>query len=123
MPRPRKCRRICMAPRCNRFAPEDASGDMVVEMTLDEFEAIRLMDWEGLRQEECAAQMDVARTTVQAIYSSARKKIASCLVNGRKLVIDGGEYRLCESDGCERRANCPRASCYKQAVSEEEKGE
>lgn len=65
-------------------------------MTLDEYETIRLIDLDGLTQEECARQMDVARTTAQAIYNSARRKLAQCLVEVRELHIEGGEYVLCD---------------------------
>ena len=58
---------------------------------------------EGLQQEQAAAQMGVARTTVQAIYNTARRKIADCLVNGRVLRIEGGDVEVCE-----KRAHCPR---------------
>ncbi len=97
MPRPCKRRRICTEPLCTRFAPceKDMNGGEIVTMALDEFECIRLMDLEGLTQEQCAMQMDVARTTVQAIYSSARKKLAECLVSGKELRIGGGNYTLC----------------------------
>ena len=70
-------------------------------MTVDEYESIRLIDLEGLTQEQCADQMEVARTTAQAIYQSARKKLSDCIVNGRELIIGGGEYRVCEHrNGC-----------------------
>ncbi len=59
-------------------------------MTVDEFEAVRLLDREGLTQEECAARMRIARTTVTSIYDSARKKMADALVYGKRLVISGG---------------------------------
>ena len=113
MPRPCKRRRVCGHPSCGRFGPaEQAHGQPEVLMGLDEFETIRLIDLEGLTQEQCAAQMDVARTTVQAIYAAARKKLAECLVLGRQLVISGGEYELCRQDapfaGCERRCRCCR---------------
>ena len=96
MPRPCKRRRICAMPMICRFTPQggDACGP-AIRMTVDEFEAIRLIDREGLTQEECAQRMDLARTTVQAIYNSARGKIAECLVEGCELLIDGGEYTLC----------------------------
>ena len=64
-----------------------------VQMTLDEYEAIRLMDLENLQQEQAAAQMGVARTTVQLIYNNARRKLADCLVNGKRLVIEGAMLR------------------------------
>ena len=63
-------------------------------MSLDEYEAIRLLDHLGLTQEACAVRMGVARTTVTAIYDSARKKLADALVNGKTLQIRGGSYAL-----------------------------
>ena len=79
-------------------------------MTVDEYESIRLIDLEGLTQEQCADQMEVARTTAQAIYQSARKKLADCVVNGRSLTIGGGEYRICEH----RSAHCGRGCCHRR---------
>ena len=73
-------------------------------MTVDEFEAIRLIDLEGFTQEESAEQMNIARTTVQAIYSEARRKLAESLIEAKVLLIEGGEYRLCDGfgNGCGR---------------------
>jgi len=68
-------------------------------MTVDEYETIRLIDSEGFTQEECAKQMNIARSTVQGIYGAARKKLAESLINGKMLLIEGGEYRLCEGIG------------------------
>ena len=77
-------------------------------MAVDEFEAIRLVDLLDLTQEEAARQMGVARATVQSIYSSARKKLALSLVEGRELRIGGGEYQVCPGDqGC---PHCPKIS-------------
>ncbi len=61
---------------------------------LDEFETIRLLDHEGLTQEECAGRMGVARTTVTAMYDSARKKLACAIVEGKRLCIAGGNIRI-----------------------------
>ena len=82
-------------------------------MRVDEYETVRLIDLTGYTQEECAAQMGIARTTVQGIYNDARKKIADALVNGKELIIAGGDYRLCEGleetcgcGGCQRHRHC-----------------
>ena len=110
MPRPCKRRRICSRPPCGRFSPEgDEAGGMAVVMTLDEYEAIRLIDFVGMTQEQCAAQMNVARATVQAIYGSARAKLARCLVQRRVLSIEGGDVEFCApNESC---ARCEGRSC------------
>ena len=101
MPRPCKKRRVCFEPACRMFLPENAcSKAPTLTMTVDEFEAIRLIDHEGMSQEECAKSMNVARTTVQAIYAVARAKLASMIVNGMALRIDGGDYVLCDEGSC-----------------------
>lgn len=76
MGRPMKWRKVCSLPESNRFGPLDLSSDInnYVNMTVDEYETIRLIDLEGFTQEECAKQMNVARSTVQGIYIEARKK-------------------------------------------------
>lgn len=110
MARPIKWRRVCCLPENKRFGPLDFQAGEVyyVNMTVDEYETIRLIDLEGFTQEECATQMNVARTTVQGIYIEARKKLAESLVNGKILLIEGGEYRLCDGSlsscgrGCRR---------------------
>ena len=82
-------------------------------MTVDEFETIRLIDHQGLTQEECARQMNVARTTVQGIYDRARKKLADALVEAIPLTISGGKYRL-YGDGWDSEACC-QPDCGGQA--------
>ena len=101
MPRPRKWRKVCSLPDSRKFGPLDFNADEQnrVVMMVDEYETIRLIDLEGFTQEECAKQMNVARTTVQGIYVEARKKLAESLVNNKVLVIEGGEYQLCEGLG------------------------
>ncbi|QAT50495.1 DUF134 domain-containing protein [Caproiciproducens sp. NJN-50] len=123
MPRPRKCRRVCCMPQVSVFGPEggtDAADPLL--MTVEEYEVIRLIDWNGLSQEEAAAEMGVARSTVQRIYGEARHKLADCIVNGRTLKIGGGNYRLCSNGelcGCRRRC-CP--SCPDCGTETESKG-
>ena len=94
MPRPQKSRRICCYPDYWSFAPDQDTANDTVTMSLDEFETIRLIDYQAKTQEQCAAEMNVARTTVTAIYDSARKKLAAALVEGRRIVISGGNYTL-----------------------------
>ena len=98
MPRPVRCRRIERLPVYRSFSPDDAAAAEEVRMTVDEFETLRLLDDEGLTQEACAARMNIARTTVTAIYDSARKKVADVLVHGKRLLITGGccEYEPIE---------------------------
>ena len=94
MPRKQRCRWIEGYPDHWEFSPEEISNKEPVVMTLDEFETIRLLDREGLTQEQCAEKMGIARTTVTAIYESARQKVAEALVEGKRLMIRGGNYRL-----------------------------
>lgn len=112
MPRPKKWRRVCCLPESNRFGPLDLPGEIGVpiQMTVDEYETIRLIDLEAFTQEECAAKMDIARTTVQWIYNDARRKLAESLVNGKTLLIGGGEYHLCDGMGY----GCGEAGCRRR---------
>ncbi len=92
MPRPFRCRRIERLPVYRSFSPDDIAAAESVRMTVDEYEALRLLDSEGLTQEACAARMNIARTTVTSIYDSARRKVADALVNGKRLLITGGHF-------------------------------
>ena len=96
MPRPQRRRRICGMPRNIRFEPERCDGADPVSLSLDEYEAIRLMDREGLTHEQCAEVMRVSRTTVTEIYAAARKKLAEAITGGAPLVIGGGSIELCD---------------------------
>ena len=124
MPRPPKCRRICDLPGIKSFGPWESDLPLPVsgkvEMTLDEYESIRLIDLLGYTQEDCSRQMNVARTTVQAIYNSAREKLADALINGKQLLIQGGSYALCSlSRECCGKAKgtccCHPSSCAKKS--------
>lgn len=95
MARPIKWREVRCLPKNSHFGPlGNGTSEGFVNMTVDEYETIRLIDYENLIQEECAQRMNIARTSVQRIYNVARKKVAIALVEGKTLIITGGEYRL-----------------------------
>ena len=116
MPRPQRCRRVCAFPDHRSFIPEGEGRGEEVTLTLDEFEVIRLVDLEGFTHSRCAERMEISRTTVTEVYESARRKIARCIVEGRRLTISGGNYRICDgSAGC-------GASCRHRHTVTTEKG-
>ncbi|SFG71657.1 Predicted DNA-binding protein, UPF0251 family [Lachnospiraceae bacterium C7] len=97
MPRPTRLRKIDKFPEFWSFQAADYSGEEVINLTLDEYETIRLIDFEKLTQNECAKLMNVSRPTVSSIYESAREKLARHVVLGTRLVISGGQYELCQN--------------------------
>ena len=117
MPRPQKLRIVCKEPTSRDFAPTCKCHQSTVVLTVDEYETMRLIDYLDLTQEECASQMQVARTTVQGVYNQARKKLADAIVNGKRLIIEGGNYTVCShSDkGCNGKACIGRKGCVKTA--------
>ena len=89
--RPKKTRWVKCNPSERLFKPQTKRNSPgIVILTLDEFEAVRLLDYEDLSQIEVAKQMHVHRSTVSRIISSARKKIAQALVEIKSLKIEGG---------------------------------
>jgi predicted DNA-binding protein (UPF0251 family) len=96
MPRPICCRRVGSEPSSTFFKPQGIPLDAleIVTMTLDEFEAVRLADGEGLYQEEAAQRMGVSRQTFGRIIESAHRKIAEALVEAKALEITGGEIEM-----------------------------
>ena len=109
MARPRKRRRVCGLPNIKAFGPlnGDIDHETPIILSVEEFEVIRLIDLEGLEQEQCAERMDVARSTIQRMYIEAKRKVADSIVNGKVLRIEGGDYILCEIDG-EKCPSCGR---------------
>lgn len=93
MPRPVRKRIIYQKPDCTFFAAEGAETE-TVQLTLDELEALRLMDEVGLDQTGCAQRMHVGRSTFQNILNGARKKVAGALVHGRNIEIYGGQVEV-----------------------------
>ncbi len=96
MARPKRCRRICTEPDFDAFTPAGIPCAETVTLTLEEYETIRLIDLENCTHQQCAQQMDISRTTVTELYEKARYKIADSLIGGKRLVISGGDYRLCD---------------------------
>jgi uncharacterized protein len=94
MPRPRKCCRVAFLPGVTFFKPAGIPLKLLeeVNLTVDEAEALRLKDIEGLEQAPGAARMNVSRPTFQRILASARGKIADAILNGKAIRIEGGHY-------------------------------
>lgn len=98
MPRPVKWRKVefipketyflpCSHGKCSRFAE---IGE--IQLKVEELEAMRLKDIEGLNQEECAERMEISRQTFQNIIDEARKKVAQALIEGKAISVGGGHY-------------------------------
>jgi len=100
MARPFKCRRIDLSPETCYFKPVGVMMKELneVELTLDEFEAIRLADFEGLYQEDAAKRMNISRQTFGNIIYSAHRKIADFLINSKCLKITGGIVEMKNTD-------------------------
>jgi predicted DNA-binding protein (UPF0251 family) len=94
MARRRCCGKVDEEPGCRRFLPEGGEAAGVTRVSLEEFEAIRLKDMEGLDQCGCAAAMGLSRPTFQRILRSARLKVATALVSGRQIIFEGGSYMM-----------------------------
>lgn len=101
MPRPRQCRRVARLPQATYYKPRGVPMRMLqrVALTVDELEALRLADLEGLYQEEAAGRMNVSRQTFGRIVEAAHKKVADALVNGKALSIEGGPIEVAEPSG------------------------
>ena len=99
MPRPKCCRHVCGVPDKNYFKPKGipASDLKEVVLNLDEYEAIRLADYEQLYQEKAAARMNISRQTFGRIIEAAHRKIADVLLNGKALRIEGGKVSFNET--------------------------
>lgn len=102
MPRPNKKRRVCREPRHTDFFSETGADKSknCIQISVEEYEVIRLMDYMGMTQAKAAEQMQISRATVQALYTEARKKMARFLVEGIPLRIFGGDYSLCPVRCC-----------------------
>lgn len=99
MPRPKRNRMIQKPPAFHRFKPQGVPGAMLesITLTLDEYEAIRLADYENLDHNEAAEKMEISRSTFTRLVDRARKKVALFLVQGRELMIEGGSVHFHEN--------------------------
>lgn len=102
MSRPCSSRRIAGRPGATCFKPQGIPACELEELalSLDEFEALRLADLDGLYQAEAAERMGVSRATFARIVEAARRKVADALVHGKSLRIEGGTVRLAEHRCC-----------------------
>lgn len=96
MSRPKQNRRISNPPLMQGFKPFGIPRRMLSAVTLlfDEYEAVRLLDYEGLLQEQAAERMNISRPTLTRIYEQARKTIAMALVEGKMINIEGGSVQF-----------------------------
>jgi len=96
MPRPIKHRRVFYIPEVTYFKPAGIPLRVLEEsrLSVEEVEAIRLKDLDGMEQEECAEKMNVSRQTFQRVLGSARHNIADALFNGKAIRIEGGNFEI-----------------------------
>jgi predicted DNA-binding protein (UPF0251 family) len=101
-----KCRRVCTEPDNRIFTPEKPCGDTIT-LAVEELEAVRLCDLEGLEQDEAAGRMNISRGTLQRTLYDARRKIADALCTGKVIAIGGGNYEVTNRH-CACRKHCAR---------------
>ena len=96
MPRPVRCRRVAIEPNTTYFKPAGIPVRDLQEVILsvEEFEALRLKDVQGLDQTEAAKKMKVSQPTFFRLLDSSRKKVSDAIVNGKAIRIEGGNYKL-----------------------------
>lgn len=96
MSRPPKSRKICHPPRMKGFRPFGLPACEMesLQLTFEEYESIKLVNYEMLMQEQAAEQMNVSRPTFTRIYNKALKTIAQAFVEGKSIAIDGGNYQF-----------------------------
>lgn len=103
MPRPKKTRFVSGYPAIKAFVPQGVPMTGEIELSVEELEAIRLSDFEGLDQESASNLMQVSRQTYGRILSSARGIVGEALVTGKALKVSGGDYAMRGNGGRRRR--------------------
>jgi predicted DNA-binding protein (UPF0251 family) len=101
MPRPRIIRRISFEPNVNYFKPTGIPLSHLQEiiLTRDEFESLRLIDYEGMEQSKAGKKMKISQATFSRILNSARKKVSEALVNAHAIKIEGGDFQMVQPRG------------------------
>lgn len=96
MPRPQKSRKVCNPPKMQGFKPFGIAvrGTEKIILQYDEYEAIKLVNYDNLSQDDAAESMDVSRPTLTRIYNSSLLKIAKAFVEGKAIIIEGGNFEL-----------------------------
>jgi predicted DNA-binding protein (UPF0251 family) len=107
MPRPKRIRKVNNPPHFKGFKPIGRQEDnLPVVLNFEEYESIRLSDFELLGQVEASKVMDVSRPTFARIYESARRKVAKAFIEGSPIIFEGGkvyfnsEWYSCNHCGC-----------------------
>ena len=118
MPRPRKIRRVSKPPICSRFKPVGIPARLldVVDLSVEEYEALRLADYEGLEHKIAAEKMGISRPTFTRLIEQARKKIASGIIEGKEISIEGGDFQFIQH--VVRCRSCGSLSNYSQHAPE-----
>lgn len=125
MARPVKNRKVCNPPKMHGFKPFGIAfcETEPVIMHFDEYESFRLVSYDNLSQEEAAERMNVSRPTLTRIYNKALERISTAFVEGRTLLINGGqiefdkEWFKCKKcfrliDGVENHIRCEGCNKY-----------
>lgn len=96
MARPEKSRKICYPPLMKGFKPYGISLCKIetVRLTFEEYESIRLVNYEMLHQDKAAELMEISRPTLTRVYNKALKIITKAFVEGKAIEIEGGNYEL-----------------------------
>ncbi len=127
MSRPHKKRRVCFTPTFTLFKPAGVpiKKTEIVELRLDELEAMRLANLEGLYQEDGAKRMNTSRATFGRILTDARRKVTDAIINGKPISVEGGNVSFCEGgdDGCENAEHCIYNKKAKAERAEEDDAE
>ncbi|MCY1151134.1 MAG: DUF134 domain-containing protein [Sphaerochaetaceae bacterium] len=118
MPRNKKFRRIGYLSSLKHFVPVQNHNIInnncePVILSNEEFETIRLIDYKGYTQVECSKSMNIARTTVQQLYTDARYKLSLLLLEGRHVFVEGGRVEVFDDESLEKEVGFDEQAMYR----------